>query len=160
MKSFLLAALLGCTSLLAQAHEYDLGAIHIVHPWARATPPGAQTAGGFLKLENKGGADRLLSASAGVSEIVEVHEMSMDNNVMKMRKLDAGLELPAGKTVELKPGSFHIMFINLKAPLKQGDKFPLTLKFEKAGTLKVDVAVEAMTASSAPAAGHDHGHMH
>lgn len=140
----LTACLLGAS--LAQAHEFSAGKLRIIHPWARATAPGAQAGGGFLKIENKGEADRLVSASAGVSEVVELHTMSMEGDVMKMQKLDKGIELPAGKTVELKPGGLHIMFIGLKAPLKQGEKFPLKLKFEKAGEVNIEVAVDAMTA--------------
>ena len=139
----LLAGLaLAAASLAAQAHEFKLGAISIGHPYARATVPGQPAGGGFLKLENKGGDDRLLSASAGVSGAVELHSMSMDGDVMRMRQIDA-IELPAGKTVELKPGGLHIMFMGLKAPLKAGDSFPLKLKFEKAGEVTVDVKVEA-----------------
>lgn len=134
-------ALVGA-ALAAQAHEYKLGAIAIDHPYARATAPGQPTGGGFLKLENKGDADRLLSASAGVSNSVELHTMKMEGDVMRMRQVDA-IELPAGKTVELKPGGYHIMFMGLKAPLKAGDSFPVKLKFEKAGEVTVDVKIEA-----------------
>jgi periplasmic copper chaperone A len=133
----------------AQAHEFKLGAIAIGHPYARATVPGQPAGGGFLKLENKGDADRLLSASAGVSGSVELHSMSMEGDVMRMRQVDA-IELPAGKTVELKPGGFHIMFMGLKAPLKAGDSFPLKLKFEKAGEVTVDVKVEGAGKDAMP----------
>ncbi|HSD39375.1 MAG TPA: copper chaperone PCu(A)C [Rhodocyclaceae bacterium] len=149
-----------CLSLLAlacNAHEYTLGSIKIGHPWARATTPGAQTGGGYLKLENNGAADRLVSISTNVSEAAELHSMSMEGNVMKMEKLDKGVELPAGKTIELKPGSLHIMLVGLKAPLKEGTSFPLKLKFEKAGEVTVDVKVESLTAApAAPAADHKH----
>ena len=128
--------------LAAHADDAKLGAIHIGKPYARATAPGQPTGGGFLKLENKGGDDRLLSASAGVAGSVELHTMSMDGDVMRMRQVDA-INLPAGKTVELKPGGLHIMFMGLKAPLKAGDSFPMKLKFEKAGEVTVDVKVEA-----------------
>ena len=126
----------------APAHDFKLGAITIGHPYARATVPGQPAGGGFLKLKNNGGDDRLLSASAGVSGTVELHSMSMDGDVMRMRQVDA-IALPAGKTVELKPGGLHIMFVGLKAPLKVGDSFPLKLKFEKAGEVTVEVKVEA-----------------
>jgi copper(I)-binding protein len=130
------------SSLGAQAHEYKLGAIAIGHPYARATVPGQPAGGGYLKLDNKGGDDRLLSVSADVAGSVELHTMSMEGDVMRMRQVDA-INLPAGKTVELKPGGFHIMFMGLKAPLKAGDSFPLKLKFEKAGEVTVDVKIEA-----------------
>ena len=141
LNRFLIGAALAAAALAAQGHGFQLGAIAIGHPYARATVPGQPTGGGFLKLENKGDADRLLSASADVSSSVELHTMSMDGDVMRMRRLDA-IALPAGKTVEFKPGGLHIMFIGLKAPLKAGDSFPLKLKFEKAGEVTVDVKVE------------------
>ena len=95
-----------------------------------------------MKLVNRGTADRLVSASAAVSKSVELHMMKMEGDVMQMRQVDA-IELQAGKTVELKPGGFHVMFIGLKAPLKAGDTFAMKLKFEKAGEVTVDVKVEA-----------------
>ena len=139
---FLTAAALLAAALAAHAHDFKLGAITIGHPYARATVPGQPAGGGFLKLKNNGGDDRLLSASAGVSGTVELHSMGMDGDVMRMRQVDA-IALPAGKTVELKPGGLHIMFMGLKAPLKVGDSFPLKLKFEKAGEVTVEVKVEA-----------------
>ena len=139
----------------AWAHDYQLGALKIIHPWTRATAPGAVAGGGFLKIENTGDADRLIGAAADVSAVVELHTMVMDGEVMRMRKLDKGIELPAGATTELKPGSLHIMFIDLKAPLKEGTNFPLTLKFEKAGEIKVDMPVGALGAAT-PAKVHAH----
>lgn len=130
----------------AHAHEFKLGAITIGHPYARATLPGQPSGGGYLKLDNAGAADRLVGVSADVSQSVELHSMSMDGNVMRMRPVDA-IELPAGKTVELRPGGLHVMFMGLKAPLKQGDKFPLKLRFEKAGEVTVTVNVEGAAAS-------------
>ncbi|MDP5241389.1 copper chaperone PCu(A)C [Uliginosibacterium sp. 31-16] len=140
----------------AQAHDYTLGSLKINHPWARATVAGAAAGGGFLKITNSGAADRLISAQAEVSNAVELHTMVMEGNTMRMRKLDKGIELPAGQSVELKPGGLHIMFIELKAPLKQGDKFPLKLSFEKAGEITVDVQIEAVGAAAAPAMQHAH----
>jgi periplasmic copper chaperone A len=138
----------------AQAQDVKQGAITISAPVARATASGQMAGGGFLKLANAGGADRLLSASANVSASVELHTMKMEGDVMRMRQLEA-IELPAGQTVELKPGSLHIMFMGLKAPLKAGDSFPLTLKFEKAGEVKVEMKVQAAGAM-APETKHDH----
>ena len=138
-----LTGLLLCTSaLVAQAHSFKLGDINIGHPYARTTAAGQASGGGYLKLENRGADDKLLSASADVAASVELHSMSMEGDVMRMRQVD-GIALPKGKTVELKPGGFHIMFMGLKAPLKSGDKFPLKLKFEKAGEVTVTVNVEA-----------------
>jgi len=151
------AAALALAGTLAHAHSFKIGAIDIGHPYARATAPGQPTGGGYLKLENKGGGDdRLLSARAGVSASVELHSMAMEGDVMRMRQVD-GVALPAGKTVELKPGGFHLMFVGLKAPLKDGDKFPMTLKFEKAGEVEVTVNVEAPKAGGAAAAA-EHKH--
>ena len=141
-KSSLVGLLLGTSVLIAQAHSFKLGDINIGHPYARTTAAGQASGGGYLKLENKGADDKLLSASADVAASVELHSMSMEGDVMRMRQVD-GIALPKGKTVELKPGGFHIMFMGLKAPLKSGDKFPLKLKFEKAGEVTVTVNVEA-----------------
>jgi periplasmic copper chaperone A len=144
---YLALATLSLAAVGAQAHSFKLGAIEIGHPYARATAPGQPSGGGYLSLSNAGTNDRLLSASAEVAKAVELHTMTMEGDVMRMRQVD-GIELPAGKKVELKPGGPHIMFIGLKAPLKQGDKFPLKLKFEKAGEVTVEVNVEAASTAS------------
>jgi len=142
LKHLVGAAALALATLAAQAHEFKLGAITIGHPYARATAAGQPTGGGYMSFANAGPADKLLSVSADVSKSVELHEMKMEANVMKMRQVD-GVELAAGKTVELKPGGYHVMFVGLKAPLKAGDKFPAKLKFEKAGEVDVVFNVEA-----------------
>ena len=148
---YLMTALaLMAASISVSAHEFKLGAIAIGHPYARATVTGQPTGGGYLKLDNKGTDDRLVSASAAVSTAVELHVMKMEGDMMRMRQVD-GIDLPAGKVVELKPGGFHIMFVGLKAPLKAGDQFPLKLKFEKAGEVTVDVKVEAPGKAAMPA---------
>ena len=132
----------------ALAHDYKLGALEISRPWARATPPSAPAGGGFLKITNTGSTpDRLVSASSPAAELVQVHEMKMDGNVMRMRAVENGLEIPAGGSVMLAPGGFHLMMTGLKAPLKQGTSVPVTLVFEKAGKVDVELAVEAMGAS-------------
>jgi copper(I)-binding protein len=136
------AAVIALTTLTTLAHDFKAGAITIDHPYARSTVAGQPVGGGFMRFVNGGGADRLVSASAKVSKSVELHEMTMAGDVMKMRQVDA-IELPAGQTVELKPGGYHVMFIGLKAPLKVGDRFPLTLTFEKAGAVTVDMMVMA-----------------
>ena len=142
LKKLIGAAALALATCAAHAHEFKAGAITLGHPYARATAVGQPTGGGFMKLINGGGNDKLLSVSAEVSKTVELHEMKMEGDVMRMRQVD-GIELQAGKTVELKPGGYHVMFIGLKAPLKAGDSFPVKLKFEKAGEVTVDVKVEA-----------------
>ena len=138
---------LGLACLATQAQEFKLGPINIAHPYARATSSGQPMGGGFLKLENSGADDTLLSASAEVAKAVELHLMSMEGDVMRMRQVER-IALPAGKTVELKPGGLHIMLMGLKAPLKVGDSFPLKLKFEKAGEVTVNMTVEAAAAGA------------
>jgi copper(I)-binding protein len=133
---------LALAAFATHAHEFKAGAITIDHPYARATVAGQPAGGGYMKLVNAGGNDKLLSATADVSKSVELHEMKMEGGLMRMRQVD-GIELQAGKTVEIKPGGFHVMFIGLKAPLKAGDKFPVKLKFEKAGEVTVEMKVEA-----------------
>ncbi len=138
---FLALVALSLFSLFSQAHSFKLGAIDIGHPWARPTASGQMAGGAYLKLTNAGAADRLVFASSEVAASVELHSMTMDGNVMRMRQVDA-IDLRAGQTVELKPGGFHIMLMGLKAPLKEGSNFPLKLKFEKAGEVTVMVNVE------------------
>jgi copper(I)-binding protein len=148
---FALAALFGLGAIPALAHDYKLGAIEINHPWTRATPPTAQAGGGFLVLTNTGTTpDRLVDVKSPAADKAEIHEMKMDGNVMRMRELDKGLEIPPGATVELKPGGFHIMFMGLKAPFAKDTKVPLTLVFEKAGSIDVELPVAAMGAAAPP----------
>ena len=150
-RKLLLAALAApLLALPAAAHDYKLGTLEIAHPWVRATPPTAKAGGGFLVVTNKGTtADRLVSATSGASQKVEIHEMKMDGTVMRMRELESGLEIPPGASVTLKPGSYHIMFMDLKAPFTKGNKVPVTLVFEKAGKVDVQFAVQDM-GSAAP----------
>jgi len=131
----------------AVAHDYKLGALEIGQPWARATPPTAPTGGGYLSVKNTGTEpDRLISISSPAAQTVQVHQMKMEGNVMRMRELDSPLEIKPGETVTLAPGGLHLMMMGLKAPLKQGEKVPLTLVFEKAGKIDVQLLVEAMGA--------------
>ncbi|MBU3557256.1 copper chaperone PCu(A)C [Polynucleobacter sp. Ross1-W9] len=118
-------------------------AIKIEDAYTRATVPGQQVAGGFMKIENKGAADQLISASSPVAGEVQLHEMAMDGNVMKMRQVK-DIAVPAGGAVELKPGGLHLMFMNIKAPLTAGESVPVKLKFAKAGEVEVKMPVNAM----------------
>jgi len=127
-------------ALLLAAAASALAQVKVEQPWARPTVEGQMAGGAFLKIQNQGGADRLLAASSSAAGMVQLHSMAMDGNVMKMREVEA-IELPAGKTVELKPGGLHIMLMGLKAPLKAGSSVPLTLKFEKAGAVTVNLTV-------------------
>ena len=132
----------------AKADDYTLGNIVIGHPWSRATPPSAMAGGGFLKLTNKGTApDRLIAVRSAAAGKAEIHEMKMDGNIMRMRELEKGLEIPAGATVTLAPGGYHLMLMELKAPLLKDARVPVTLVFEKAGSIDVELTVEAMGAS-------------
>ena len=138
------------------AHEFKAGDLTIDHPWTRATPAGAKTAAGYLKIINKGKeADRFIGGSAEGVDAVEVHEMAMENNVMKMRPLEGGVEIKPGQTVEFKPSSYHLMMIGLREPFTKGKMIKGTLTFEKAGSVPVEFEVAAMGATSS---GH-HEHM-
>ena len=144
-----LAVAIALLALPAFAQDYKVGALEITRPWTRATPAPAQSGGGFLTIVNKGTtADRLIAARSTASDKVEVHEMRMDGNVMRMRELEKGLEIPADATVMLKPGGYHIMFMGLKAPFAKDTKVPVTLVFEKAGSLDIVLDVEALGASA------------
>jgi copper(I)-binding protein len=134
-------------SVSTQAQEAKVGAIKVEHAYTRATVPGQQVAGGFMKIENKGGVDLLVSASSPVAGEVQLHEMAMEGNVMKMRQVK-DIPVPAGGAVELKPGGMHLMFMNIKAPLTAGETVPVKLKFAKAGEVEVKMPVNAMGAGA------------
>lgn len=128
------------------AHGVTVGTLKIGHPWARQTAPGQQAGGAFLSLTNSGKqAERLLGASADIAAKVELHSMSMDGGVMRMRPVKGGLAIPPGETVTLAPGGYHIMLIGLKRPLKLGELVPMTLRFARAGAVKVDLKIEPVT---------------
>jgi copper(I)-binding protein len=144
----------------ALAEEVKAGDLVISQAWSRATPGGAKLAGGYLTIENKGPApDRLIGGSADVSDKIQVHEMTTKDGVMTMRPLDGGLTIEPGKTVKLAPGGYHLMMFDLKKPLKQGDKLPVTLEFEKAGKVKLSFDVQGMGAQGPAGAGSAGGHM-
>jgi periplasmic copper chaperone A len=132
----------------AGSATFKLRDLTVTSPWTRATPGGAKIAGGYLKITNNGpAADRFVGAKSEATDHVEIHEMSMNDGVMKMRPLPDGLEIKPGETVELKSGGYHLMFMDLKQPLKQGDTFKATLQFEKAGSLDVNFNVNALGAT-------------
>ncbi|HXF45826.1 MAG TPA: copper chaperone PCu(A)C [Burkholderiaceae bacterium] len=128
------------TGAWAHNHGVKSGDLTIEDAWARASAGGQTSGAAYLKIKNAGAADKLLSASAPVANAVELHTHLMDGTTMRMRKVEA-IDVTGGGTTELKPGGLHVMLIGLKAPLKAGEKFPLTLKFERGGEVKVEVEV-------------------
>ncbi len=119
--------------------------VSVEQPWTRATPPGAKVGAGFMQLRNAGAADRVVGASSPVAGRVEMHVTLREGEVMKMREVKS-FEVPAGGSFQLKPGGAHLMLLDLKRPLKKGEKVPLTLKLEKGGELKLELGVEEMGA--------------
>ena len=128
----------------ALAHEIKAGSLEIVHPHAPAMLPGAAVGGGFMTIINHGTADdRLLSVTTDRSGKVELHQMSMENDVIKMRALKDGIPLPAGKTVKLSHGGAHVMFKSVADPFVEGETFDATLHFETAGAVEVEFHVDS-----------------
>ena len=135
----------------AGAADYDVGPIHISQPWARATPKGASSAAGYMTVTNGGTTpDRLTCVSSDAAAQCQVHTMSLEGGVMKMRPVEGGLEIPPGGTVALKPAGLHVMLVNLKHPLEPGKTVEVTLKFEHAGTKEIELPIAAI---GAPAPG-------
>ncbi len=129
-------------SVLAQSAS--IGAIKIDNAYTRATAPGQSVAGGFMKIENKGAADQLVSASSPAAGEMQLHEMAMDGNVMKMREVKS-IAVPANGVVDLKHGGLHLMFINIKTPFAAGTTIPVKLKFAKAGDVDIKLPVESLS---------------
>jgi periplasmic copper chaperone A len=161
------AMLLGATPLLgaalslltgaAKAEDYAVGDLKVGNPWARATPRGSNVAAAYLTITNNGGAaDRLMRGSTSVASRFEVHSMVIEDGVAKMRPVEGGLEIKARETVELKPGSYHVMLMGLTQPLQEGQHVTGTLVFERAG--KVDVQFTVLPIGQSPPAGGHSGH--
>jgi uncharacterized protein YcnI/copper(I)-binding protein len=161
------APTLAVTTAAAGEHDHaamsmpasvTVGALEISGGFTRATLPNAPVGGGYVSITNKGGeADRLVSAASPVAGVTQIHEMKMEGDLMKMNEVPGGVEIPAGETVSLKPGGLHIMFMQLAQPLVEGTKVPLTLTFEKAGSVEVELSVES-PAAKGPAEDHSmHG---
>ena len=152
LRRTLLAAVAALPALPAAAHDYAAGDLRIGHPWTRAAGANGNGAG-FMSLRNAGAQpDRLLSAASPIARVAELHTHIREGEVMRMRPVN-DIPLPAGQTVELRPGGLHIMLIGLNAPLVQGARVPLTLRFERAGEVQVELAVES---AGARGAGHHH----
>jgi periplasmic copper chaperone A len=158
-RSFVLLTGALLTSALANAHDYKAGNLYIGHPYAHATVPGQISGAAYLTIENKGKQlDKLIAIESSAANAVEIHTMSMHGNVMRMRQAPAIEFKPASKII-MQPGSgYHIMLIGLKKPLKIGDKFPLTLTFEKSGKSEVSVWVEEKKEKMNKEAGTHHHH--
>jgi len=161
--SILAAALFGLFAMsAAQAHEYNLGSLHIIHPWSRAVPKGAKVAAGYFIIENKGTApDRLIGGSAEIAGKFQLHEMKMENGVMKMRELPKGIEIAPGQSVKFAPNGYHAMLLDLKSAPEEGKSFMGTLVFEKAGKIDVKFVVAPVgsmdgTSKSGGSGGMDH----
>ena len=153
-KQILAAALLGAVTAIStpaiademsKGHKSEpvtAGDLHLSGLWARAMLPGQKAGGGFLGVTNNGSADdRLVGVSTPSAARAEIHEMAVVDDVMKMRPLDDGLVIPAGKTVEFKPGGLHLMFMAVSEPFKEGGMVPVTVSFEKAGDVPVMLQV-------------------
>lgn len=156
LKKTLLIATLLTPALFANAHEYDTGELHIEHPWSRAMPPSAPTAATYFVVHNKGSeADTLLGASSPHAGKVELHEHVHADGLMKMQQVQS-VEVPAGGEVRFEPMGYHVMMFDLQGQAKDGERFPLTLNFEKSGSIEVEVAVQ----SEAPDGANGHGEGH
>lgn len=149
--AFAAGLLLACTALIASpalAHEYTEGEVTIDHPWSRPTPPGVPVGVGYMAITNHG--DRAItftSASTPRAASVSIHESSMKDGTMSMRPLKEGLAIPAGETVEFRPQSYHLMLEELDSPLKEGESIPLTVNFDGADTMEVELNVEPLDGS-------------
>jgi copper(I)-binding protein len=138
------------------AQTYQAGGLVIETPWSRATPAAAKVGSAYMRIVNRGSApDRLIGGTTTVAGRFEVHATSRTGDVVRMQRLDGGLAIGPGETVELKPGGVHVMLLDLQRPLKQGETIAGTLTFEKAGTVAVEFRVEGLGARSA---GGNHQH--
>jgi periplasmic copper chaperone A len=145
---FAMMAILTAVAPAALAQAGGTSSIAVEQPWARATPAGAMTGAIYMTLANKTKeADRLTAASSDVATKVQIHEMAVVNGIMKMRQLVDGLAIPAGGSVTLKPGGYHVMLIGLKKQLIAGQTLPLTLTFAKAGDISITVPIQAIGAT-------------
>ena len=160
--AFIMAVLATFVAMPAQAEDIAVGGLKISSPWIRATPKGAPVGGGYMTITNSGNvSERLLGGTSDPSNRFEIHEMSMESGVMKMRPV-AGIDIKPGQTVELKPGGYHVMFVGLKQPFERGQHVKATLQFEKAGNVAVNFIVEGIGAqtggSNTPNMQKQHGH--
>lgn len=154
------AALLVMAPAVAAAHGHETRDLRIDHPWTPPPPPGAPVAAGYLTVTNTGrAADRLLGAESPAFDRIEIHDMSMDGGVMRMRPLPDGVALPPGGAVRFEPGSMHFMLIGPKRTLRAGDRVPATLVFRRAGRVRIAFRVESRAAEGAQGASDSHAAM-
>lgn len=135
-------------AMTAESGIAQIGDIAISGGFARAMPPGAPTGSAYLNIANKGKNDDVLVGVSSPNGMVEVHQMSMQGGMMKMSPVAGGLAIPAGETVQLKPGGYHLMFMNVTTPLKEGETVEVTLKFQTAGEVTLALPVAAVGASA------------
>ncbi|MEX0605497.1 MAG: copper chaperone PCu(A)C [Marinobacter sp.] len=161
VSSFCIAVLLTAIALPSIAHDYREGEVEIAHPWSRPTPPGIMMGVGYMTIHNTGDSDIVLkSLETPRAARVSIHESMRKDGIMRMRPLEDGLTIPAGGSVELKPLSYHLMLEKLKKPLKVGERIPLTLKFNNAQVMEVELSVDSMEAGQEEqGASGDHGTM-
>ena len=153
-----LGVVLTATTHVAFAHDYTVGSLQIAHPWARATPPGAPVAGGYVSITNTATVtDRLLGGASDAAGAVEIHQSTITDGVARMRPVEGGIEIAPGETLKLEPGAAHLMFIDPAEPLKDGERFPATLSFEHAGEVSVEFAIVPMGATPQALESHE-GH--
>lgn len=163
MRVLLTALLVGGTlfSIQGMAHDYTHGDLHIQHPWSRALPPVAPTGAAYMKIKNQGEEnDTLIAASTPIAGHTELHEHVHQGDLMKMQRIDKVIIAP-GEQVEFSPGGHHVMLFELKEPLVAGNMYPMTLTFEQAGEIEIEVLVSEGAAAQEDAAPHSgHGHSH
>jgi len=156
MRLLMIAAIAFCMGTHAMANNYKIGSIEISSPWSRATPKGAQTAIGYMTIKNNGSnPDRLVGGSIEVADRFQLHAMTMEDGIAKMREL-SDIEIKPGQSIEFKPGGDHVMFVSLKHPLSKGDHISGTIVFEHAGKVNVEYSVESLGAQRGP---QEMGHM-
>ncbi|MDC0662723.1 copper chaperone PCu(A)C [Marinobacter sp. SS21] len=153
----LIPLLLSVTALLlplsGSAHEYAFGQLSIAHPWARPTPPGVMIGAGYMTIHNGGDQTvTLVSVQSPRAARVTLHQSRMDNGLMRMEALERGLTVPAGGRIELKPHGYHLMLEQLRSPLREGERLPLTLTFEGGLEVSVELAVEPLDGAAEPMA--------
>jgi copper(I)-binding protein len=151
IRTLLLITAIGLLFIAPSSRAEDVAVrnMEISAAWVRATPKGAPVGGGYMTITNKGTLpDRLVGGTSSASSRFEIHEMSMDNGVMKMRPVSGGVEIKPGQTVKFDPAGYHLMFVGLKKPFVRGKHVEATLQFEKAGKIAVDFIVEGIGAQT------------